>query len=199
MNPTIALVTKLFPRTGYFIECGAHDGVGDSNTYELEQLGWRGLCIEASNAFHGLRQSRKCSVDNRALWRTDGETIEFQEVSGEAIELSGIRQCFGDHWDRNARPHQIVPKLTVSLPTVLREHGAPSVIEFFCLDTEGSELEILHGHDFGAYKILTMLVEHNGVVKRADELAEFLVPLGYTLEPPPNSIESWFVHRELRS
>jgi hypothetical protein len=31
---------------GFFVEVGAYDGVHLSNTYFLEQLGWRGLLIE---------------------------------------------------------------------------------------------------------------------------------------------------------
>jgi hypothetical protein len=47
-------------KNGYFIEVGAYDGVGDSNTYFLEKvLDWNGISIEANeNKFFELCNNR---------------------------------------------------------------------------------------------------------------------------------------------
>jgi len=190
---------SLFPKPGYFVEAGAHDGIGDSLTYALELAGWTGICVEPSNAYHGLCQSRRCRTDHRPLWRADGATMIFREVAGNAIELSGFVATFGDHWDRETRPHVDREVTTVSLPTLLREHGAPAAIELLCLDTEGSELAILEGHDFNAYLFAAIVVEHNGVSSRQAELREFLASKGYCLDARwPNGIEDWFLHRSVK-
>ena len=45
-----------------FLEVGANDGVLQSNTLELEELGWDGILIEPSlTAFKALEARRKCS------------------------------------------------------------------------------------------------------------------------------------------
>lgn len=189
-------IESLFPEPGFYVEAGAHNGVGDSATYWMEQAGWQGICVEPSAAFAGLKESRTCAIDNRALWRADGEEILFREVSGNAIELSGILQCFGDHWDRETRPHRDRMVPTVTLTTLLREHNAPPVIEFLSLDTEGSEWEILSAHDFDAYRFRAVLVEHNGVDSKRAKLRELMAERGYRLcddGQPAREIEDCYV------
>src|SRR5262249_16869020 len=85
-------IQQLFPShtNGYFVEAGAHDGVGDSQTYALEQLGWTGICVEPSSAFKGLKDSRKCHCDNRCLWGASGEDMSFRQVIGNGIEMSHL-------------------------------------------------------------------------------------------------------------
>lgn len=169
-----------FPNGGYFVEAGAHNGVGDSHTYDLENLGWKGLCVEPSNAFGGLQTYRSCEIDNRCLWSESGE-VEFREIEGDHIELSGITSKFqsGDGWDRISLPGSVSKKKAVSLATMLEEYGAPQSIEFLCLDTEGSELQILEAHDFDKFSFSIVFVEYNHVTSRRDELIEFLSTKGY--------------------
>lgn len=177
---THSYLTARFPAGGYFVEAGAHDGVGDSQTYLLEKAGWTGICVEPSRAYHGLRQSRTCAVDNRVLWSTTEEVVVWREMAGEAVELSGVVSAFGDHWDRDGREHKDKKRFTVSLTTLLEYWHAPHVIEFLSLDTEGSELEILRAHDFEKYRFLFAAVEHNGVAARRDAIATLLIAKGMT-------------------
>lgn len=187
-NPTM-LAQRLFPGGGYYVEAGAHDGVGDSHTYSLEKTGlWRGLCVEPSSAYHGLTLSRRCSTDRRCLGPRDGERLTFREVAGEAVELSGLVEHFGDqalgtadHWDRETRPHSDREVETVSLTTLLSQHQAPPFIELLVLDTEGSEQAILSTHDFSRFRFGIILVEHNGVEARRRGLLDLLASCGYSL------------------
>lgn len=173
-------VRERFPSGGFFVEAGAHDGVGDSKTLALEKLGWRGVCVEPSSAFKGLCASRACSVDSRALWSSDGHVLIFREIAVD-VELSGLVSGFqADGWDRETRPHKDRTVRTVSLTTLLREHGAPGKIEFLSLDTEGSEMEILGAHDFSAFRFGVISVEHNGVNERRDALGLLLESRGYS-------------------
>ena len=173
-----------YPKGGSFVDAGAHDGVGDSQTLRLERAGWTGLCVEPSSYFAGLKASRKCLVDCRALWKENGR-VDFVEVA--ATELSGIPQCFGDHWDRFGRTHKEARVPCVTLTTMLEQHaGCRDVklvppITFLCLDTEGSELDILRAHDFERFPFLTMLVEHNGVEQRRRDLHVLADGAGYKL------------------
>lgn len=175
---TIEMLLKMFPDGGYFVEAGAHDGVGDSQTKVLEDVGWNGICVEPSSAFDGLKRNRKCNTDSRCLDATNGWSI-FREVRGEAVELSGLLAYFNDCWDRETRPHIDRLMQCVTLPTLLLQHGAPSIIEFLCLDTEGSELAILTVHNFARYRFQVIEVEHNGVASRKVELRQLLESHGY--------------------
>jgi len=190
IHPTQDWVMRLFPKPGYFVEAGAHNGVGDSQTKYLEDSGWTGICVEPSAAYHGLVESRKCKTDNRCLW-SKCETVAFRQVRGNGIELSGIEKCFCDSHDR--RDGDIVQKETVSLTSLLRQHQAPRTIQFMELDTEGSEYEILAAHDFDAYPILALAVEHNGVARSRERICALLESKGYVLDHG-NEIEDYYLH-----
>ena len=42
---------------GFYIECGANDGVSKSNTWYFEELNWKGLLIEPVNhVFNELKK-----------------------------------------------------------------------------------------------------------------------------------------------
>jgi FkbM family methyltransferase len=178
-----------FSGGGTFVEAGAHDGVGDSQTLRLEQAEWDGLCVEPSSYHIGLRRSRKCQCDPRALWKEDG-VVNFTELWG--TELSGVAECFGDHWDRSKYPARVEQVRAVTLTTMLREHEMPNRIEFLCLDTEGSESLILGAHDFEQYKFSVVMVEHNGVEHRRNALRELLTACGYEFHSD-NGTDSLFV------
>src|SRR5262245_39852793 len=161
---------SLFPKGGWYVEAGAHDGVGDSQTLALERSGlWQGLCVEPSRAFAHLVARRACITDHRCLAGEDGPVV-YRELAGNAVELSGILACFGDHWDRETRPHQDRRVAAVTLHQMLAEHDLPSFIEALFLDTEGSELAILEAHDFDRFRFGAIQVEHNGVEQRKKEL-----------------------------
>lgn len=172
MNVPQYLLTR-FGNVGYFVEAGAHDGVGDSQTLTLEQSGWTGLCVEPSSYYRGLKANRRCRTDNRPLWSCTNARVEFREVIG--TELSGVTCAFQDDgWDRDSRPHQDYLRLAVSLADLLDEHAAPPVIQYLALDTEGSELEILRAHDFQGHSFQFVQVEYNGVLSRLAELRALL-------------------------
>jgi FkbM family methyltransferase len=158
---------------GWFVEAGAHDGVGDSQTYALEQAGWRGLCVEPSRAFDGLWSARNCQLDERCLWKLNG-AVTFREMRGDAVEMSGIPSCFQDSLDRDGKPFRTRMVNCVTLTTMLREHKAPAVIDFLCLDTEGSEPDILSAHDFSAYRFKLACVEYNGNKAKRAHVGEIL-------------------------
>jgi hypothetical protein len=190
---------SLFPSGGFFVEAGAHDGIGDSTTYALEKAGWFGLCVEPSRAFAGLKQNRKCKVDDRCLWNRDDGLVGFMHVDGNQVELSGIVECFGDHWNRAGYKHSMTTRPTVTLTTLLYQHLAPVRIEFLSLDTEGSEFQILDVHDFDRYRFLTMSVEHNRVEAKRQAVRGLLFSKGYRLSTAvPADVEDYFIHESVQ-
>jgi FkbM family methyltransferase len=160
-----ALTQVDFKKGGYFIEFGATDGVDLNNTYLMEtEFGWTGILAEPAQGWHAdLKSNRTCTIDTRCVWKASGETLQFTEAPrGENSAISTFVKP-----SRKLRGTQYDVK-TVSLNDLLTEHGAPAVIDYASIDTEGSELDILKAVDFDRWSFRVMTIEHNHAPQRED-------------------------------
>jgi len=176
-------------RGGYFLDSGASNGIQGSNTWLLESsFGWRGICVEPNDAtFHELVRNRSCTCLNCCLYNREG-SVDFLEMAGvyggimqeyDPGHLRFTQQVLVGRWPRSGGP-PIVQKQARTLRSVLRLAGAPPVIDYWSLDTEGSELAILKSFPFDEYRFRVLTVEHNDTPLR-EELHQFLKSRGYTL------------------
>lgn len=172
---------------GYFLDSGASDGCKGSNTLLLERVyGWSGICVEPNDAaFRNLLVNRLCICLNCCLFNSDG-TVDFLEAAGELggitseydpAHLNYTRRALGAKWPEGAPP-PTVRKQSCTLRSILQRTGAPRVIDYWSLDTEGSELAILRSFPFDAYHFRTLTVEHNNLAVR-EEIHAFLASRGY--------------------
>jgi FkbM family methyltransferase len=172
-------------RDGFFVDSGASDGIHGSNTLLLEScFGWRGICVEPNDAlFAKLTRSRRGICVNCCLYDRGGE-VSFFEAAGV---LGGIMDEYHPDLLRYARslvasqpsaPQGAVTKPSRTIRSILREHHAPRVIDYWSLDTEGSELAILKSFPFDEYQVRVLTVEHNMTPVR-EEIHDFLESRGY--------------------
>jgi FkbM family methyltransferase len=184
-----ALDSVDFKTGGFFVEFGATDGAGLSNTWLLEKhFQWSGIVAEPGKNWHNsLQANRSCTIDTRCVWSETGKEIEFLESSRP--ELSGASEWKGQLSLRNretiARTYAVP---TVSLLDLLREHQAPKTIDYLSVDTEGSEWEILEAFDFSEYSFRAITVEHNFSENR-EKFHELLTASGYSRTH--ESISGW--------
>jgi FkbM family methyltransferase len=147
---------------GYFVEFGATNGITLSNTYLLEKdYHWSGILAEpAKGWFNQLNKNRNCSIDNRCVWSSTGQKLNFHE--SDVGELSSIKNYSDNDGHADARaPGTDYFVESISLNDLLITHNAPKVIDYLSIDTEGSEFEILEKFDYENYKINIITVEHN--------------------------------------
>lgn len=173
----LKLTKYLLPiKDGFFIEAGAHDGISQSNTYLYEKKhGWKGLLVEPiPSAFQKCRSNREAIVENYALGPTDGETLTIKDFGLMSIvEYDGHEQYIENALKRYGEPNIIeVPVLSIS--TLLKKHGVEHV-DFFSLDVETYEIEVLKG--LGEYRPTYILMEDGWWPERI----EFMKGLGYSL------------------
>ncbi len=71
----------LYTQPKYYVDCGAHNPKFISNSYQLDQLGWRGICIEPNPS--GDFAERTCTLERRAVDDVAGMYL----VSGVALVL----------------------------------------------------------------------------------------------------------------
>lgn len=174
-------------RDGFFVEAGAYDGVQGSNTLLLEQCyGWSGICVEPNDRqFARLVRNRACRCVHACLYERETE-IEFVEdaASGAGIldsyhpaQLEFVTSAYKVPLDVSGRP-KTVTKTTRTIKSVLEECSAPRVIDYFSLDTEGSELAILRSFPFDEYSIRLLTVEHCWLPNR-ERIQELLESRGF--------------------
>ncbi|HEY0640291.1 MAG TPA: FkbM family methyltransferase [Pseudonocardiaceae bacterium] len=171
---------------GFFLDSGASDGVSGSNTLLLESaFGWRGICVEPNEQlFARLRSARRCACVNCCLYDRTGD-VPFFEAAGV---LGGIVDEYDPGHLRYARSvvatrlgqdqDRAVTKPARAIRSVLRQFAAPRVIDYWSLDTEGSELTILNSFPFDEYVVRVITVEHNLTPAR-EEIRLFLQARGY--------------------
>ncbi|MFF8380224.1 FkbM family methyltransferase [Streptomyces sp. NPDC015661] len=171
-------------RGGFFLDAGASDGVDASNTHLLETAyGWSGICVEPNPLLYAeLVRNRRCHRVNCCLYDRPGE-VDFVEAG----TVGGILDAYHPALLACARhvlgtspgtPPPTVRRPARTVRSVLRACGAPPVLDYWSLDTEGSELAILKSFPFDEYAVRVLTVEHNWLPARA-EVRGFLEARGY--------------------
>lgn len=156
-------------RNGFFLDIGAHDGQTGSNTYFFEkELGWQGICFEPlPHLFKQLKECRDCICINACVGSTEGR-VPFLHLNSVDEQLSGMCSTYDkrqldvvmNDLSVYGGDCKIMQLPCVRLNDVLDRYGITHV-DYFSLDTEGSELEILKSIDFSKVKIDMMSVENN--------------------------------------
>lgn len=153
---------------GFFIEAGAHNGLFQSNTKILEDLGWTGILIEPSpNMYNQCKSNRKCLVENCAL-----------------VPFNYLDEFVTGNFDDTPRASIHGPKKVKikakTLTSILLDNDIKHV-DFFSLDVEGYEMEVLNGIDFNTIEFKFLLIEVNSDFYSLETLTEFLNNKGFEM------------------
>ena len=165
----------VFPdvRNGFFLDVGSGDGTFGSNTKELEEKGWTGICIDP---FPKNMQGRTCQMFKEVVYSKAGEKMTFRTAG----DLGGLEDNLG-RWKSEAdKAAGTVDFTTVILGDILERAHAPHLIQFISLDIEGAELEALRGFPFDQYKFGALAVEHNYEETKRSGMEKLLNSQGYT-------------------
>jgi hypothetical protein len=178
-------------RDGYFFEAGAGDGLALSNTLLLERdYGWTGILVEPTKAFRKLKRNRpKAHCDDSCL-AAEHKTVTLVEIhdrgqgairedsddnlflsraldATRGVDLATMNSGWGE-----ARKSYL--KRAVPLAVVLDKYAAPQEIDYFSLDVEGFEYEILRAFPFERYRFNCL-----GIERPPQPLHDLLLARGY--------------------
>lgn len=195
---TVLLAKELYEPNyrGFFFEAGANNGVLQSNTLFLEEMGWNGVLVEpAPDSFIELKLNRpKATCVNVALV-SDEETEDVKGTFARGSLLGTINPEFQER-DRTVRIElpkilnrlnkfrtfrrlnskiELVTVRAKTLDRVFEEVDVPN-IDFFFLDVEGYELEVLSGFSF-SIKPRIVIIETR--TSNLQSIAEILLARGY--------------------
>ncbi|XP_050423715.1 uncharacterized protein LOC126835279 isoform X2 [Adelges cooleyi] len=172
-----------YKKGGFFIECGALDGETRSNTLYFERFfGWNGLLIEADplNFAKMLRKGRRAYLSPTCLSINPyPEIVSFLQRSNMGRIASD--EVVEDEVIPNDIERKNAPRVRVQcfpLYTYLLALNI-TVVDYFSLDVEGSELNVLKTIPFDKIDIKTLSVEFFHVKEGDDGVRKFLEDKGY--------------------
>lgn len=137
-------------KNGFFVECGAYDGLVDSTCKFFEEsMDWKGLNIEpVPYTFERLVKNRPNSINERCALSSKNGTATFANpihpvlgknfgcgsLQHQPIQLKELNGCTFDVFDVE----------TICFNDLYKRHSLPN-IDLFVLDVEGHEEDALPG------------------------------------------------------
>ncbi len=180
--------------SGFFIEVGAYDGVTLSNTFFLEQMGWRGILIEPiPQLCQRAAQSRPRSRIIHAACSKPGSPRTAAFTVTENVPVLSYLRTDQEHVDRCLREGAKLVEIevpVVTLDDVLmheRSQAPPQLapwlpnrgwqIDLVSIDTEGCEMDVLEGFSLERFKPRVLVIENDRPSGEAIE--PYLLQRGY--------------------
>lgn len=159
----------------FFVQVGGFDGTTDDPLYDMVMsYKWSGIIVEPmKEAFERLTQNyiknKKCILEKVAIAGIRGER-KFYSIKDTFNKLpywtkqlgSFHREVILKHnkWVRDIEKYIIEENVSVvTFSDIFTKHNI-SKINLLCLDTEGSDFELLSSFDFNRYKPELVLFEH---------------------------------------
>ena len=179
-------LAQYLPEQGFFIEVGAYDGYTTSNTYYLEKIKrWKGILVEPISGLaqvcHKLRSSPvfNCALVSSAYSET---VVNITYADIVSMIEGGLDEHTATAQLNAVSRYTQIEKLQVPARTLssILDESHISEVDFFSLDVEGYELQVLSGIDWSRHQIDFILVELLTDCARKD-VSFFLEELGYTM------------------
>lgn len=176
-------------RNGFYLEIGGGDGLWISNTLLLERkFDWTGILVEPTSAFEKLCANRPASICDNSCISSEQKEVTVHEIHDKGqSQISNLAQgntllstvttaeneqpSVSDTWGELRKSYK---RKTITLDELLDRHKAPKVIDYFSLDVEGHEYEILKNFSFDRYRFRIL-----GVERPSKRLHKLLLGNGY--------------------
>lgn len=165
-------------RSGFFVDVGAYDGVGFSNSYFFEAIGWTGVLVEAvPDLYQAAVAARPHSRVVHAAAGNRSGSVKLTVVEGE----QGVATLSSTTPDRERIAREGGHTREVDVPIVTLNEILAHVrepIDFVSIDVEGAELDVLTGFDLARFKPRVLIIEDNsnGADRR---VSDYLAQRGY--------------------
>jgi FkbM family methyltransferase len=147
-------------KNGFYIDCGANDGVNQSTTWYFEKsLNWHGVLIEpVPEVYNELKNNRNNNnyFYNYALVSKKYNQQEINFTFNNKDSLQAKKRLDSGQLKKNEK---IITVKCKTLENILDNKKIPKLIDFFSLDVEGYEFEVLEGINFNSVKFKYILVE----------------------------------------
>ena len=169
---------------GFFVDVGAHHPVRYSNTYHFYKKGWSGINIEPTpTIMSSFKLFRRRDINLNLGVSGKKDTLTFYCFNEPA--LNTFSEGVAKKVDAAENKYKIIKELQVDvlpLGEILDRHVPHGKkIDFFSIDVEGLDFEVLQSNNWAKYKPQYLLVEDNSALDKIAEspVYEYLSAMGY--------------------
>jgi FkbM family methyltransferase len=173
-------------RDGFFVEVGANHPFEGSQTWLLERVGWKGVLVEPLPEKADLiRKTRPEAFLFAGVATSPDKTGLLNLHIPEADAFASTEMNVDDVGVKYAKTIHCEAS---TLDAILQTAGLPGV-DFVSIDTEGTEIHVLHGFDLERWSPSLILIEDK---LRNLQKHSFLVAHGYRLVKR-TTLNNWYV------
>jgi len=168
-----------------FLDVGAFDGIGFSNSRLFFENGWNGICVEPvlknyKKLEHLYENTdvitvRAAAADYVGELELNVATIPWAEDWGSDVSSSTDDAL--ERWPDYVWEKETVPSMTIN--NILEENNVRHV-DFVSIDVEGHEMAVLRGFDLQKYAPHLLVIEYSTPEERL-ELIHYMDIHGYAL------------------
>lgn len=183
---------------GRYLEIGAHDGRTASNSFLFSiAMNWTGVLVEGSPTHYQLlQQNRPRDKLYHAAVCNETQVVHFVDHSTGGGILELMSPSFRKRWHGRVKEKKLQRVSCMPLSFILEDAGF-SNYDFFTLDVEGGELEVLRTINFSKVSFGVMVVELNVHNQHSHaKIEELLGSHGYMLVKKTKSgklsADGWF-------
>jgi FkbM family methyltransferase len=173
---------------GFLLDISAADGITGSNSFRLiNDYDWSGLLVEPCPKHKPNLETLYSDIDDVDVFygaiNESKDYLTFHELSSDAVGMSYTAER--SHGNPENCPFPIIGTYEVpaiSINKLLEKHNVPSQIDFFSLDIEGAELEVLNYIDMSKYNIELWCIEldDSSIILYGDDVYDkFFIDNGY--------------------
>jgi len=185
---------------GIFLEIGGFDGITYSNTYALEKyLNFKGILIEPSPSnFQKMKKNRPNCYNVHCAVSNDKTEIDFV---GDGTAVGGSKHILDtmvkndtnwiEQWKLNKNTIKVPAK---KMKDIIKKTNV-KYIDFFSLDVEGAELDVLKSMDWDIpIYIIVMEVKSWISDSNVEECREILRKNGFKSDGNIYGLDEWWIN-----
>jgi FkbM family methyltransferase len=179
------IINKLLPnKIGFYVDVGANDPTRFSNTKRFHLKGWTGINIEPDPvAIKKFNTERPNDINLNIGISDKNSNLNFYQF--EPSTLSTFSEKMYRVYIKEGFKHLKTIKVPIyKLEEILKKYRPKGAIDFFSIDTEGLDYEVLKSNNWDKFKPKVICIEKNAKAEK------FLLAIGYVkvTQTPTNSI-----------
>ncbi len=146
---------------GVYVDIGCWHPTNASNTYYFYVRGWKGLCIDPNPELKELyKKIRPRDYFLNYGVGEDSKHLNYYMLDDEHSSMNTLNLDYIKKHQLTDRIKQTIQIPTYSLKTILDTYlGAEERLDFFDVDVEGFDLEVLKTNDWDLYRPKIIVVE----------------------------------------